>query len=129
MAENNSASVIFSDPRLVRGHLLVIPNRHAEKLSELSPEERRDLLELAIDFQRRIMENLASGCDLEQHCRPFLPEGRLKVNHVHIHLLPRELDDEIYFRVRSRSELFTDLPETEAAELRSLLSPACPPKL
>ena len=38
--------VIFSNPRLMPGHLLIIPKRHVEKISELNKEEQMNYLKL-----------------------------------------------------------------------------------
>ncbi len=66
-----------------------------------------------LEFQDYILENVASGCDIRQHCKPFLPESRLKVNHVHFHVLPREFQDELFLHSQKNDEVFTDLGEDE----------------
>ena len=45
---------MFSNPRLMEGHLLVIPKRHVEKLSELNEEERKELFDTVIEYQEKI---------------------------------------------------------------------------
>jgi diadenosine tetraphosphate (Ap4A) HIT family hydrolase len=80
------------------GHLIVIPKRHVLGLSELNEAERKELLDVAIKYQGRILNSIASGCDIKQHNRPFILENDLKVDHVHIHLQPRELNDELYLK-------------------------------
>jgi diadenosine tetraphosphate (Ap4A) HIT family hydrolase len=54
--------VVLSNPKLMRGHLLVIPKRHVEKLSELDKEERVELFEEIINIENKIIEKIASGC-------------------------------------------------------------------
>lgn len=93
--ETDKVLVILSNPRLVEGHLLVIPKRHVEKLSELNDDEKKELFDTVIEFQENILKS-ASGCDIRQHYRPFQKQDNLKVNHLHIHLLPREFEDELY---------------------------------
>ena len=61
--DNRKVMVVLSNPRLVPGHLLVIPKRHVEKLSELSNEEKKELFETAIKFQKKIISKYSSGCD------------------------------------------------------------------
>lgn len=78
------------------GHLLVIPKRHVEKISELNEEERKELFDTVIEFQEKIISKIAKGCDINQHYRPFQTQDKLKVNHLHIHILPRESKDELY---------------------------------
>ena len=105
--------VLLSNPRLVPGHLLVIPRRHVERPNELNAEEQKNMFDTMLEFQDYILENVASGCDIRQHCKPFLPESRLKVNHVHMHLLPREFQDELFLHSQKNDEIFTDLGEDE----------------
>lgn len=94
--EGKHALVIFSNPRLMPGHLLVVPKRHVEKLSQLSEEERTELMDLVVEFQERILAKMAGGCDIRQNYRPFQKQSDLKVHHLHIHLQPREFEDELY---------------------------------
>jgi len=104
------------------GHTLVIPKRHVEKPSELTHEERKEIFDTTLELQDIILKNLSSGCDISQHCRPFLPESRLKVNHVHFHLKPREFKDEFYQKCMAKeAELFKDLDHEEAKRIIDVL--------
>jgi len=40
LKDGNFTRVVFSNPRLMPGHLLVIPKRHVEKISDLNKEEQ-----------------------------------------------------------------------------------------
>lgn len=112
--QGKEAYVILSNPRKVPGHMLVIPKRHVEKLSDLTDTERKELFDTVIAFQEKVVSILASGCDIRQHYRPFLPQSRLKVNHVHFHLIPREHEDELYQKsMKFENELFEDLTNEE----------------
>jgi diadenosine tetraphosphate (Ap4A) HIT family hydrolase len=122
IAELNHCVVIFSNPRLVPGHLLVIPKRHVEHLSELSKDEREEIFNTTIEYQERILKNVASGCDIKQHDRPFLPENDLKVDHLHFHLVPREFADELYQTChRHERKLFAPLIPEEISSYSKLL--------
>lgn len=94
--ERDGILVVLSNPRLLPGHTLVIPKRHVEKIWELNPEERKELFDTAIEYQKKIIERHAKGCDIRQNYRPFLSQSDIKVDHIHIHLLPRENEDELY---------------------------------
>lgn len=94
--QGKHANVIFSNPRLMPGHLLVVPKRHVEKLSELKQVEKKELLDLVIEFQEKILKNIAGGCDIRQNYRPFQKQSDLKVHHLHIHLQPRKFKDNLY---------------------------------
>ena len=123
LEERTHTVVIFSNPRLMPGHLLVIPKRHVLSLSELSAEERSELFDIAIEYQDKILERISSGCDLKQHNRPFIPQNDLKIDHVHLHLQPREWEDELYSKsqVHDRA-LFQKLPQEEADRIAALLA-------
>lgn len=113
--------VALSNPRLLPGHTLVIPKRHVEKISELNPEERTELFNAAIEYQQKIIERFSAGCDLRQNYRPFLPQSEIKVNHVHIHLLPRENEDALYQKgMKYEKEMFIPLPDSEREKFTEL---------
>lgn len=96
------------------GHLLVIPTRHVERLSELDEAELNELLKTVIIFQEKILSSIASGCDIRQNCRPFLSEDALTVKHLHIHLLPREPYDELYDKCQiNEKKVFETLTKNE----------------
>ena len=101
------------------GHFLIIPKRHVERLSELTKEERQDLLEEVTYLQEKIIAKLAPGCDVCQHYRPFIPDNKLKVSHLHFHLRPRKLDDELYLKVQiHEKEMFKSVEEGEVEKYR-----------
>jgi diadenosine tetraphosphate (Ap4A) HIT family hydrolase len=114
--------IALSNPRLVPGHLLVIPHRHVERLSELTSDERQELWETVVEYQDRVLSGVSTGCDVRQNYRPFQRQGRIKVNHLHVHVIPREFKDEIY-RVTQifETELFKDLTRSEIEKVLPLL--------
>jgi histidine triad (HIT) family protein len=106
--------VILSNPALMKGHTLIIPKRHIEKISDLLKEEEKELFELIKEFQEKILKNISSGCDLKQNYRPFQTQSKLKVNHLHFHLQPRNLYDEIYKKSQKfETEIFKEYPKEE----------------
>ena len=105
------------------GHLLVIPKKHVEKFSELSLEKKGEFFGEVILIQEKILEEVASGCDLSQHFRPFIKQSRLKVNHLHMHIRPRTFEDELYQKVQiHEKEVFTDILKTEFKKYKKLFS-------
>ncbi len=115
--------VVLSDPCLMPGHLLVIPKRHVERLGELAPDELADVIAQTVDLQERIIAKIAPGCDISEHYRPFIPDNGLKVAHLHIHLRPRTLNDELYEKVQMRErDVFKKLDEGDVEKYRSLLA-------
>ena len=110
LKNGKSVSVISSNPRLMPGHLLVIIKRHVQKLSELTQEERVELLETLIEFEEKILSKLAPGCDIRQHYHPFLENDEVAVNHFHFHLQPREFKDELWKKTqRFEKSIFQEL--------------------
>lgn len=115
--------VILSDPRLMPGHSLIIPKRHVERLVELQLDEQLDVARLTVRMQERVLVAGATGCDIRQHYRPFIPQGKIKVNHLHVHIQPRYLEDELFQKAEKfERELFTPLETAELAEWREKLS-------
>ncbi len=120
ICEKTHVFAILSDPRLVKGHTLVIPKRHVERMSELSPEERSDLMQEVVRIEERLLREFP-GADIVQNYRPFIPEGALKVNHLHVHIRPRSLNDELYEKSqKGEKEIFHPLPEDEIAKYKAL---------
>ena len=119
--EREGVLVVLSNPRLMPGHTLIIPKRHVEKISELNPEERKELFDTAINYQKKIIEKYATGCDMRQNFRPFLSQSDIKVDHVHIHLLPRENEDELYQKsVQFEHEMWARPNEAELKKFMDL---------
>lgn len=95
------ASIVFEDELVIafmdlfpvrRGHVLVIPKQHAERLSELDQMQRSHLFELANSvINAQIAVGLpADGANL------VVNDGKAAnqhVPHVHIHVLPRQQGD------------------------------------
>ena len=118
LKDGNFTRVIFSNPRLMPGHLLVVPKRHVEKISDLDEKERKELFEMIVEFQEKILSKIASGCDIRQNYRPFQKQDNLKINHLHIHLQPRENFDELYEKSQIfEKDVFKDLQSEELEEM------------
>jgi ATP adenylyltransferase len=122
LKENELAKIILSNPRKVPGHFLVIPKRHVETPWDLTNEELEHIFQLIFFVEKKIIGKLGEGCDIRQNYRPYLPESRLKVNHVLFHVIPRSLNDYIY-KVSEiyETDLFVDLDPLEHDEVAKLL--------
>ena len=119
--ETENCLTILSNPALVKAHCLVVPKRHVEKISELSEKEKKDLFNEIEKFQELLLKKF-SGCDINQNYRPFIPQGRLKVNHLHFHLIPREFKDEIYEKYgKFQDNLFKDLNKEELNKVNNFI--------
>ena len=121
LRQTDCCVVILSNPRLMPGHLLVIPKRHVEKLNELTKEERDDLFDQVARLQEKIVQTIAAGCDICQHFRPFVPENPFKVSHLHVHLRPRSLNDELYEKVQIHErEIFRETDEADFEKYKKI---------
>ncbi len=121
IAEKSSCYIMLSNPRLMPGHLLVIPRRHVLKPSELDAHERKEIFDTVIAYQEKIITKYAPGCDIRQNYRPFLKESDVKVDHVHFHLMPREMKDDMYFKSQlPLNELFSPLTEAERQKFEEI---------
>lgn len=122
LKENSHAQLILSNPRKVPGHFLVIPKRHIEKPWELQDEELLDIFKLVFFVEKKIIGKLGDGVDVRQNYRPFLPQSKFKVDHVHFHVYPRYDKDYLYkVSERFETDLFTDLDDEEHDEVAKLL--------
>ncbi len=120
--ENELAFVFASNPRLVFGHLLVVPKRHVVEPWDLSDNEMVAVWNLIKKYQRLLAERVGDGCDVRENYRPFLKQGRLKVDHLHWHLIPRTNEDEIYLKSQiGETGLFVGTNEEESGRLKRIL--------
>lgn len=120
--EGKFTYVVFSNPRLMAGHLLVIPKRHVTRISQLTKDEQNEIFDLLVEFQDKILKNLSSGCDIRQNFKPYVKNSRTHVDHVHFHLLPRNFQDEIQEKAEKfKDPLYKDLTDEEQEKLIVLL--------
>ncbi|MFA5797328.1 MAG: HIT domain-containing protein [Candidatus Woesearchaeota archaeon] len=113
--------ICFSNPRLMKGHLLVIPYRHVIRPAELKKEELNEIMHVTIMYQEKILKKYW-GCDIKENCRPSQKQDRYKVDHLHIHLQPREFKDELYKKVQiHQGKVFKELTKKEAEEFLKFL--------
>jgi len=123
LKENGFANLFLSNPRKVTGHFLVTPKRHIEKPWEMTKQEIQAIFELVSFAQKRLTERVSEGCDVLQHYRPFMKQDRIKVNHIHYHIIPRGFNDKIYQKVEKyeTEALFEDLTDDEHNNMAEVL--------
>ncbi len=121
ICESERSYTILSNPALMKGHSLVIPKRHVEKLSELDEEEKKDLLEQIIKIEELLLRKFP-GCDIRQNYRPFQKQSNLKINHLHFHLQPRELYDKLYSTSQIyETQIFKFLNSEEVEKIKNFI--------
>jgi diadenosine tetraphosphate (Ap4A) HIT family hydrolase len=125
LKSNKTAQAFLSNPRKVPGHFLVTPKRHIEKPWELTAEELQDVFELIFFVEQKLIGKVGDGVDIRQNYRPFMQQGKLKVNHLHFHLIPRYLEDYLYkVSEQFETDLFIPLDAGEAKDVAKLLDDA-----
>lgn len=122
IARRAPAHIVYEDASTIafldifpftRGHLLVVPKRHGERLTDLPFEDQMALVRTLDELCRR-MERLAPGYNLSLNAGATA--GQV-VFHVHFHLIPRYGEGNP-FRISPRPPL----AESDAKALLSELS-------
>lgn len=114
--------VLLSNPRLSRGHLLVIPKRHVQLFSELTEDETQEMATFLGEYQKKVVDKLGTGTEIRQNYRPEKKDSRTHVNHFHFNLMPRSEGDELEEMVDvHRRSLYKELSDTEKKEVTDLL--------
>lgn len=122
LKHNKTAQAFLSNPRKVPGHFLVTPKRHIEKPWELTATELKDIFALIFFIEQKLIGKLGDGVDIRQNYRPFQPQNKLKVNHVHFHVYPRYLNDYLYkVAEQFETELFVPLDNDEEKDILKFL--------
>lgn len=124
IAQSKLCVVRISKPWLMKGHLLVIPKRHVEYPGDLTSEELLDIFHQIENMRRKLLDSkLASGVDIRQNYRPFLDQDRLKVDHLHFHVMPRHNEDELYEKsMKFEKKIFRDVDPEEEKEVVRLIT-------
>lgn len=86
----------LSNPRLTLGHVLVVPNRHIILPKQLNDNEILAMHREADRVSGILLGSIALGVDRWQKARPHTPEGPIKRDHVHLHVLPSSPGQPIY---------------------------------
>lgn len=114
VAENARAFAFLDIQPLVRGHVLVIPKAHAERVEDMVPEDAAAVMQLAQDVVRRQAAGLATrGATIAAN------DGRVagqEVPHVHFHVVPRTETDGF----GPIHALFKERPKLREGELKEI---------
>ena len=83
-------SVSFLDAfPLTKGHALVIPKKHHQKIQDMTIEENTDLFSLVHDMVSKV-DTITGSTLVAIHNGK---EAGQEIPHVHVHLVPRSKDD------------------------------------
>jgi len=111
----NSMSFLDAFP-LAKGHVLVIPKNHHQKIQDMSPEENTDLFSL-VHLMISKVDALTGATLVAVHNGK---EAGQEVPHVHVHLVPRSGDDSAG-TIHSMFDSILKLSESEIEELYNKL--------
>jgi len=84
----NSIAFLDAFP-LAKGHVLVIPKNHHQKIQDLSSEENTDLFSLVHTMISKV-DDITGATLVAVHNGK---DAGQEVPHVHVHLVPRSKDD------------------------------------
>jgi diadenosine tetraphosphate (Ap4A) HIT family hydrolase len=91
LLENELAYVRYDNNSLSRGHVLVIPKRHVASFFDMTTEEQTAVLGLLSQAQRLIQhKHRPDGYNIGVNIGKAGGQSRM---HVHVHLIPRYVDD------------------------------------
>ena len=109
--EDDTFIVILDIFPSAKGHLLIIPKRHATNLYELNEKEASDLIPLSQKIAKKINETLKpQGLNILQNNGKAAGQD---VFHYHMHLIPRYENDGIKY--------FKQSPQASKEEMDELL--------
>ena len=106
-------SISFLDAfPLAKGHVLVIPKNHHQKIQDMSCEENADLFSLVHKMISKV-DSMSGATLVAVHNGK---EAGQEVPHVHVHLVPRSSDDSAS-AIHSMFDGTVKLPDSELNEL------------
>jgi histidine triad (HIT) family protein len=123
--QTEQVTSFLSDKRLTPGHALVIPNAHVEVPWELSDEELRELHLEGDRLSIAMLGSFALGVERWLKTRPYVPEGEIKRNHLHLHILPSSPGEPLYDPgvLWGNAAAWSPLVEKGKARMLALLRP------
>jgi len=106
-------SIAFLDAFPVsRGHTLVIPKNHYEKVQDMTDIDNNDLFDTVHNVISKV-DKLTGSTLLAIHNGKYSGQ---EIPHVHVHLIPREVDDQ----AGPVHSMFKDRPKLSDEELEQL---------
>jgi len=108
-------SISFLDAfPLTRGHTLVIPKNHSEKIQDMSKDDAADLFELMHQTISKI-DKISGSTLVAIHNGK---ESGQEIPHVHVHLIPRSTNDS----AGSVHSMFKQRPKLTEQETKDLIA-------
>lgn len=116
--ENEHILVMMDIKPITKGHMLVIPKRHSEYLTDANDEIVGEMFKVAKNVALALKKSKLACKGINY----VLADGTLagqEVYHVHLHIIPRYRGDGFYFHMPSKydDETSTDELERIAAKI------------
>ena len=111
----NSVSFLDAFP-LAKGHVLVIPKKHHQKIQDMSKKENTDLFSL-VSLMVSKVDSITGATLIAIHNGK---DAGQEIPHVHVHLVPRSNDDSAG-AIHSMFDSALKLSESELDELYNKL--------
>ncbi len=111
--ETNKTLAFMDAFPLTKGHSLVIPKNHYEKMQEIPPEENAELFETVRSVLSKV-DKLTNATLVALHNGK---DSGQEVPHVHIHLIPRSKEDS----AGPVHSMFKDRPKLSDEEFNELV--------
>lgn len=112
---SNSVSFLDAFP-LAKGHVLVIPKKHHQRIQDMTSEENGDLFSLVHEMVSKV-DSVTGSTLIAVHNGE---EAGQEIPHVHVHLVPRSKNDSAG-AIHSMFNSSLTLSESEMDELYSKL--------
>ena len=97
---------------LTKGHSLVIPKNHYEKMQDISAEDNADLFETVRKVISKV-DKISNATLLAVHNGK---ESGQEIPHVHVHLIPRSAEDS----AGPVHSMFKDRPKLSESEINQI---------
>jgi ATP adenylyltransferase len=113
------AYVILNRYPYNNGHLMVVPNRHVDSLTVLTPEELHEVALLTQRSEAALREAYEPG-GINVGLNLGKPSGGGINHHLHMHLVPRWVGDANFMTVVGETRVLPEDLATTAARLRPI---------
>ena len=117
IARGRSCFVMLNRYPYNPGHLLIIPYRHCGDLTDLTPEERSELMELCVHAER-VLRQLSQPAAFNAGFNLGAAAGAGVADHLHLHLVPRWHGDTNFMPVLADTRCVPEALSETAAQLR-----------
>jgi len=115
--KETTQSISFLDAfPLAKGHVLVIPKNHHQKIQDMSKDENTDLFLLVHEMMSKV-DSISGATLVAVH--DGIDAGQ-EVPHVHVHLIPRSKDDSAG-PIHSMFDSLLNLSESEVNDIYNKL--------